>query len=160
MTTIFDNYANISDSYIPTNTETINNDCSKLDPCKAKIPFADYNAAGELVGYWWYYGDTLNLEFTISGEVIVDQGTDETSTYTTAEDYLSDKQVKVCLYNFRMELIDTKVFDGATTITYEIDEELSKKLVKGVYYCSLSIYNGTGLIETLLGQSDCTLTVK
>lgn len=35
-------------------------------------PFEVYDAKGNLIGYSWHYGDTVNLQFSIMGEVTVD----------------------------------------------------------------------------------------
>ena len=72
---MFQNYYNIPDTYIPNNMSC---DCSrgksytKLDPIEGSKPFEEYNAKGELIGYFWRYGETLNLEFNIDGEIIVE----------------------------------------------------------------------------------------
>lgn len=97
------------------------------------------------------------MEFTIEGEVSIT----DSEQYITAEDFMQDKIVKVELFNFRRELIETKTFAGSTTIVFPIDEELSKRLVKGTYYCSLTVLgNLTPVNKTLYYQDDCTLLVK
>jgi hypothetical protein len=45
---------------------------SKLDPTEKSKPYELYNARGELEGYYWYYGNVLNLEFNITGELTVE----------------------------------------------------------------------------------------
>ena len=72
---MFDTYEHLQDNYIPNNI----NPCppkkcndEKLDPCMIKKPYEDYNIEGEVVGYWWYYKDILNLEFNITGDVVVE----------------------------------------------------------------------------------------
>ena len=158
---MFSNYENIAQNYTP------NNVCppcppkpcappSKLDPCIPNKPYADYNAEGELIGYWWYYGDAVDLQFDIDGEVVY-EGSEQ---YIPVGDFLKDKQIIVRLFNFRREMIAEKFYPGSTQIIFSIDKELSKKLVKSVYYCSLLITNNEDLNYTLFYQSDCTLTVK
>lgn len=159
---MFTNYENLQDNYIPNNicpSTPCPNPCppeSKLQPCKPKLPYEEYNATGELIGYWWYYGDTLNLEFNIEGELVVEGN----NQYVDASDFLKDKQITVQLFNFRRELIDSKTYAGNTTIIYPIDKELSKKLVRSVYYCSLTVWKGDDLNNTIFEQQDCTLTVR
>ena len=64
---MFDNYDNIySNACQPCPPKP---EC-KLDPCKPDKPYAQYDVKGNLIGYWWNYGDTINLEFNIDGEVV------------------------------------------------------------------------------------------
>lgn len=72
---MFKNYHNIADNYVPNNlihsfitTETD----TKLDPVSASAPFEERNTKGELVGYSWRQGETLNLEFNIDGEIALE----------------------------------------------------------------------------------------
>ena len=129
---------------------------NKFEEIRTNKPYAEYDADGYQTGYFWYHGDTINLQFTIDGDVT----DEENSTYQTADEFLSDKKVVVTLYNFRYQVIDEKVFDGNSVITYEIDSELSQKIIPGVYYCSLKIIQDTTTIYTLFGPDDCVFTVK
>lgn len=72
---MFLNYHNIADNYVPNNlinafpTKIAP---SKLNPIEASKPYEEYNTKGELTGYFWRYGETLNLEFNIDGEITID----------------------------------------------------------------------------------------
>ena len=72
---MFLNYQNIAENYTPNNlckmfpTKIVS---SKLNPIEASKPFEEYNIKGELEGYFWRYGETLNLEFNIDGEIVVE----------------------------------------------------------------------------------------
>ena len=134
---------------------------SKLDPSKPNKPFADYNAEGEMTGYWWYWGDCLNLEFDIYGELVVEDTEDShNSFYVLPDDWFTNKQVTFKLYNFRREVIVEQCFNASSKIIVPITPELSKQLVKGVYYCSLTIWEGEEYNQTIFYQDECTLTVK
>lgn len=215
---MFDMYDNLQDYYVPNNLRP----CPPK-PCDDKLiqecvkkPYEEYNAEGKLIGYYWYYGDTINLEFNIDGDIIVEDNaiiytainetpTEQTSgvigqkaynvidlkswtctaidslnnTYTwtedsqftnpesgdrniyvTAQDFMKDKQVTVELYNFRREPIITKTYAGSTQIIFAIDKDISKQLVRGVYYCSLTVWSGEELSRTILYQEECSLNVK
>lgn len=156
---MFDNYDNLYQNNVPCNVRPNTQQPSipetKLDPIKTKMPYEDYNVKGELIGYWWHYGDTINLEFNIEGEMVVEGE----NVWVDATDYLVDKEIIVTLYNFRHEIITQKRFNGSTTVIFPIDRELSKQLVKGVYYASLSI-SKNDLNDTLFYMEDCVLTVK
>jgi hypothetical protein len=215
MGNMFYNYQNISDSYIPNNLINAfpsHTKDSKLVSKEMSKPFEEYNTKGELTGYFWRYGETLNLEFNLDGEIIVEnnaiifklspqapnintQGTigqrayniidliswtclgkngpdyiwqqDKeftyppvgNSIYLSAEDYLKDKQVEVALYNFRMEPICKKVYAGSPNIIFAIDRELSQQLVKGIYYCTVQVFNNS-VCYTVFDSNDCNLLVK
>lgn len=199
MANMFENYENLSSQYIPSNLNK-----TPCAPCNTepKQPFEDYDAEGKLVGYWWNYGDTINLGFELTGEVVAED------TYISIRDFIINKNIKIQLYNFRHELIDTQLFSGKdhqdftytvdykvnnstqgtrytysngtyspvdlpknfvagvtyynqnpVTVNYSIDSSLSSKLTRGVYYCSLIIYDENSSI-TVISQNDFTLTVK
>jgi hypothetical protein len=72
---MFLNYQNIADNYVPNNL--INAfptrlKESKFNSIEASKPYEEYNAKGEIEGYFWRYGDTLNLEFNIDGEITLE----------------------------------------------------------------------------------------
>ena len=73
---MFDNYDTINKKYQPNNLSSAfpkpNPINDKLSPAQLKKPYEEYNELGQLIGYFWYYGDTLNLEFNLSGEVAID----------------------------------------------------------------------------------------
>lgn len=213
---MFLNYQNIAKNYVPNNLinafpSKMNG--SKLDPLDASKPFEEYNAKGELTGYFWRQGETLNLEFNIDGEItleadailltahgqapttqtmgkvgqkaynIVDLKSwrcvavsamqfiwkedaeftyplnSDRSVYISAADYLRDKEVEVTLYNFRMEPICKKVFAASPTIVFAIDRELSAVLPKGIYHCSVTVFN-KDVCYTVFDANDCDLLVK
>lgn len=217
---MFLNYHNISDNYVPNNliaeyTKVTTE--SKLAPIEASRPFEEFNVKGELIGYFWRYGETLNLEFNIDGEITVEsdaiifksKGQEPTTKteakvgqrayniadyrswtcdsisikdydyeyqwtedaeftyplisdrkiYLSAVDYLKDKHVEVALYNFRMEPIYSRIFEASPTIIFHIDPELSKTLVKGIYYCTVKVFN-EDISSTIFDANDCSLIVK
>lgn len=214
---MFLNYQNIADNYMPNNLinafpHMLNS--SKLDPLDASKPYEEYNSKGELTGYFWRQGETLNLEFNIDGEITLESDallitsmnqipTDKTigkvgqraynvidlkswtcvaitttgkfiweedaeftyplnsdrSVYISAEDYLKDKKVEVTLYNFRMEPICKKVYPAASKIIFAIDRELSNALPRGIYYCSVTVFNDD-ISYKIFDSTDCNLLVK
>ena len=43
--------------------------------CNMKVgslPYEDYDSDGNLVGYYWHYGDTVELDIEITGEVVAE----------------------------------------------------------------------------------------
>ena len=213
---MFLNYQNLADNYIPNNlinTYPHNISNSKLNPVDASKPYEEYDAKGELSGYFWHYGETLNLEFQLDGEITLESDaillksagqtpTEQTvgkigqrvyniidlrswtcvavvdekhtwqedseftyplnsdrSVYISAEDYLSDKQVEVTIYNFRMEPVVQKIYNGSSVIVFHIDKKLSALLQKGIYYCKVTLFN-SDVSQVVFDTSDCNLIVK
>lgn len=229
MSNLFTNYQNINPNYEPSNIKPIPNPCKpKLEPCKPTKPYEEYNAEGKLEGYYWNYGDTINLEFDVSGEVTIIDG----ETYISALDFLIGKTAVMTIYDFRGDVIATQKLYTSTTlqrnsvikagsiingvtynedftieessltiekqsilkigstlakgttinnkiyeeetvtetelilypgtkILFEIDKELSDKLIKGVYTCTLILYDeNNSYVDTLFSQQDGKLIVK
>lgn len=213
---MFLHYQNVADNYTPNNIKRsfpVGKSYTKLDPVKASKPYEEYNAKGELIGYFWHYGEVLNLEFNIDGEITVESDAliftnhgefpmlstegklyqraynvvdfvswtcvgyvdgnfiwrqdaefeyDENSNksvYVDASQYMQDKQLKLVIYNFRMEPVHEVVLNGTCKATVSIDQELSMKLRKGIYYCSLNVI-APGVNIPVFGSKDCVLVVK
>lgn len=194
MLDMFSNYQKLSEKYTPNNLsckfpEAIAE--SKLSPLAVSKPYELYNAKDELEGYFWRYGDYITLEFQITGELTLDDGT-ETGTYIDAGEFLNNKSIILTIYNFRFEPIivertgsalisvrktpdeadDINFIDAGTAFSdssinertepaayLHIGSELSKKLPKGIYYCSLEV-DGDGFHQMLFGPEDCKLLVK
>lgn len=213
---MFLNYHNIADNYIPNNTIRsfpVGKSYTKLSPIKASKPYEEYNINGDLIGYFWRQGETLNLEFNIDGEVTVESDAivyvcsgdypdintkgyicqrayntadlrswtctsivedcyiweedpefvfDEESSnsiYVDARDFLADKYLDFKIYNFRLEPIYEKTLPGTTKAIIPITSDLSKRMKKGIYYCSLTVINDTTNLP-IFTSKDCTLLVK
>ena len=136
MSSMFEQYDNLSSQYIPSNMNKgscLPKQNPYLDPLTPKKPYEEINAEGELVGYWWNYGDTINLEFELSGNVTVD----DSNTFISVRDFIKDKQIRINIYNFRHEQIETKLFDGNNkqyqSITYSVDPTVNRKTI-GLFY--------------------------
>lgn len=213
---MFTNYHNIADNYVPNNLiKAYPTKCvpTKLNPIEASKPYEDYNAKGDLCGYFWRYGESINLEFNLDGEITVENDaiiyvantdvplyntvgyigqraynittlnswtctniiddvyvwthdaeftypeSDGTSIYLSADDYLKDKNIRVTLYNFRMQPIDTRVFAGTPKIIYKINPEQSALMPRGIYYCSVDVFNSETSIK-VFDPTDGKLLVK
>lgn len=211
---IFDNYQNLDNTYVPNNLSQL---FPKKIPChrpQFKKPFEDYNAEGKLIGYYWYYGNTVSLNFNITGEIIVEDtdiiytaigqrptvntvgqigckaynvidllswtlvsihdnsyiweqdseficpNNGQRNVYFTSEQFLKNRYVKITILNFRKEPIYQETFAGDQSIVLNIDENLSAKLIKGVYYYNLEIFGQDGTCITPSGINGLTLTVR
>ena len=131
-----------------------------------RLPYEVYDKEGNLSGYYWYYGDTIELHFIIDGEVTADSatanGVSVETVYTTAEEYLSDKNAKICIYSsLRYEPVLETVLSASTDIKLIIDEETSKKLLRGTYYITLTIFkDNESILVPIIENKQCTITIK
>lgn len=113
MSNLFTNYQNINPNYEPSNIKPIPNPCKpKLEPCKPTKPYEEYDAEGKLEGYYWNYGDTINLEFDVSGEITIIDG----ETYIPALDFLINKYAVMTIYDFRGDVMATQKLYTSTTL--------------------------------------------
>lgn len=170
---MFDNYIDIPEGYIPNNIEMkYNHQCKpqKLKIISVNGLYEVYNIRMELLGYKWHYGDTPSLNFAIVG----DFDTNPVTLYSiggytqnhpmheeikmSAEEYVKDSTIRIRILNFRMEEIFSTSVDGATQFSLMIDSELAQKLVKGVYYLDIDLIKGE-TVNTLFSGDDCTITV-
>jgi hypothetical protein len=83
----------------------------------------------------------------------------EKSVFVSAKEYLKDKIIKATFYNFRLEEMFSKTFEGQSQIIISIDNELKDFFKKGIYYCSLEV-SGSNTYQKLFGPQDCKLLVK
>jgi hypothetical protein len=211
MSNMFDKYTITSEQPCNLNKKHINRSCRK--------PYEEYDAEGKLVGYYWYYGEAINLQFEVTGEVSVDNDAiiytalgdgPTTSTlgkvnqkaynivenkswtctsvivlredityvwvedsifeypnnggksiYISANQYLADKKARIEVYNFRYEKMFEQVVEANSIINFNIDLDLSAKLLKGVYYCCVSILSDESVIYlNHLNEDAIILNVK
>lgn len=170
MKSMFSNFTNFDTTYQqnpfqPNYPQAQNN--SNIQQVNVNKPFEILNDDGSIKGYFWYFGNSVNLEFDIDGEVILlnqDQ-------YITIEDILSTLELNMYIYDFRMEPIlhfsnnigsANLLYVNAQekTVTAEITHELSQKLIKGKYYIELVANHKVGYNETLFSANTCVFEVR
>lgn len=159
---MFTNYENTPSSYIPNNTCKKNPYIGNYPP---KKPYVVYNAEGDPVGYEWKYGDTIVLNFKISGLVHYNAENQEQSFDENIATYMSDESEHIVfrIFNFRYEMIYEAfpVFhcndDGTVSVAVFIYDTLSDILVKGRYFISLGII---GTHDNPLHETDETQPEK
>lgn len=171
---MFNKYYNIPTSYDIYTYETINLDWNKI-----KKPLEEYNAKNELIGYSWYYGDEIVLEFETTGTVDYatdiydssynpsDDSSDEHSVrnvfgdfYEDVEDYLSKGILKLELYDFRREKVFEQCLPGSSDVKFLITAKSSERLFKGVYRCKLTFIGEQCAIQTLINPEDYIIMIK
>jgi hypothetical protein len=207
----FANYEQLSKGYVPNNV----NDFYKFEEVVNK-PYTMCNDNGDVIGYYWHYGDTVNLQFDIYGEVTVSNDaillngenvvpnentmghinqlayniTDSKcwkcvgidvdnntyiweevewtmpnnlgkSIYVSADKYVQNKMMLLKLYNFRYEEIYSQEFESSNVVNFTIDSELSNRLLKGVYYLTLTLLDSDSVTYMpIIKDRDCQLLVK
>ena len=123
--------------------------------CAAR-PQEVYNAKGKLVGFEWRYGDTIDLTFNTEGNIEFDDGTS-----ISAESFLAGKTFKIKFYNHRYDVVFSASASAGPRTTFVISTAISKEFFKrGIYYCSLTLYEGGQSIVTTYEPSTATLYVK
>lgn len=160
---MFNKYYNIPTSYDIYTYETLNLNWNKI-----KKPLEEYNAKNELIGYSWYYGDEIVLEFETTGTV--DYATDTYSDSSSVDDsgefyedvdtYLSSGILKLELFDFRREKVFEQILPGAADVKFLITEESSERLFKGVYRCKLTFIGDKYAKQTLVNPEDYIIMIR
>lgn len=161
---MFDNYNNLNTSFTPNPyapqyppqkqpQQIIQNNPNK--------PYEIIDARGNLTGYFWYYGNSVDLVWDIVGEVT----SSVTNTYIDVANMLRYQTIIATIYDWRYQKIEEiKLFpqidDNNVTVTLQIKDQLSQKLVKGVYRISLTASNSQGYNETLFDTNVCSFEVR
>lgn len=146
---MFDNYNNQNTDYIPNN---LGYACRK--PMAYPIPYVEYNTEGEQSGYYWYYGDTVNLVFELTGEVTVEG--DSILYFISGEEPSEDTEGEIGqkAYNLN-DLISWTcvgiIDDGIITYVWNKDDEFiyPETGEKGVYIPASKYINGMTAIAKI-----------
>ena len=160
---MFDNFNNIKTTY------QVNPYAPQYPPQKMPTqivqnnpnkPYEVVDARGVLTGYFWYYGNSVDLIWDIVGEVTTTQ-----DNYVDVVDMVKYLIITATIYDCKMckveevKLIPT-IEDNKASVTLSINGELSQKLVKGVYEISLTASNAQGYNETLFDTGVCKFEVR
>ena len=160
---MFDNFNNVKTTY------QVNPYAPQYPPQKMPTqivqnnpnkPYEVVDARGVLTGYFWYYGNSVDLTWDIVGEVTTTQ-----DNYVDVVDMVKYLIITATIYDWKMckveevKLIPT-IEDNKVSVTLSINGELSQKLVKGVYEISLTASNAQGYNETLFDTGVCKFEVR
>lgn len=191
---IFDNYENLSSTYVPNNQQEVLKEKNIFNP---NIPKKEYNALGNFIGYSWNYGDIFSLNISLSKKINVEEGsiiyynegeepdsstigvkgqraynvvdirswtceTLDQTIYKWVEDSvfkypkygkkeislktfpnLENKEVSFVIKNFREETIYSEKIEAENPLQIDINEELSNKLLQGIYYAYITLFDET-----------------
>lgn len=123
-------------------------------------PYEVVDARGVLTGYFWYYGNSVDLTWDIVGEVTTTQ-----DNYVDVVDMVKYLIITATIYDWKMCKVEEvklipNIEDNKASVTLSINGELSQKLVKGVYEISLTASNAQGYNETLFDTGVCKFEVR
>ena len=149
---MFDNYKNIPDTYIPNNSSE-----KKLDNRLPKKPLGEYDLNGKLVGYSWLYGDGIILQFTTRGTA----SDDNHEVYMDAEDYIEGKYYKLDILDTKFNSVYSITQDAAPVTTFTISKKDSTLyLPRGVYTCKLTLIDENDETAVVFDYNNGKLFVK
>ena len=150
---MFENYYGISNNAIPYTENEI------LSAPKVTKPLEYYNKLGEFIGYAWHRGDSIVLEFNITGDVQYSE-----DVWEDAEDYLKNKVIKLIINDFRYSIVFESTVPAATNIKFNLNIDNSKNLIEGTYTFKLILVDEqSGTIQTLFPKTDldkCVIYIK
>jgi hypothetical protein len=207
---IFDNYDNLSSTYVPNNQKEV---LEKQNIFIPSIPRKEFDSFGNFLGYSWSYGDTLSFNILLSKTINVEEnaliydeegegpnsstvgvmgqrayntvdikswtcktldqtiynwvedkvfkypklaGTKEINLETFKDIY--SKKVLFTIKNFREETIYSKEIVANKEIEISIDKELSNKLLQGIYYAYVTVFDNDysdNCLKFLILIKDC-----
>lgn len=164
---MFDNYNNLNTTFTPNpyapqyppQKPLHNNQIIQNNPNK---PYEVVDARGNLTGYFWYYGNSVDLIWDIVGEAT----SEVTSSYIDIANTIKYQIITATIYDWRYQKIEeiklVPQIDGNNNVTVmlPINGQLSQKLVKGTYYISLVASNSQGYNETLFDTGVCNFEVR
>ena len=173
---MFSSFTTPSTQYTPNNFQQ----CFPMVPPNNSIqevsvnkPYELKNPDGSLKGYFWYYGNSVELVFNLSGQITSVAG----DNYVTINQVLKSLTLIGSIYDFRhnkilsfsneigaeypliLETGNTEEVEGAI-VSMNITREISLKLIKGNYYIDLIATHPSGYCETLFDADSCVFEVK
>lgn len=149
---MFDSYNLTPTNYIPDNTTE-----SNISTPPPKLPYVAYNAQGNAIGYTWNYGDSIYLEFKITGNVVYD----ELGYYEDADMYLQGKKFRLAVYDSRFNEVAYCEGDASTDIKILSDSFYPSSLVKGVYTLRLTLIDeDNNILTTLFDENNGILYIR
>lgn len=171
---MFNNFTNFSTTYSPNPFQpsyptSCNTQATPVNPNKPYEILSRDRSTVE--GYFWYYGNSVNLIFNLEGEVTLY----DTDNYISVSDLINSLTLVATIYDFRSEPILTfsndplisrnelKINNSSNNIeeiiiSMDITNELSAKLVKGTYNIELVASLPNGYNETLFSSQQNGLT--
>lgn len=166
---MFNNFTNINTTYMP-NPFQPNYPPATCTQATQAQPNKPYEITSQdrktILGYFWYYGNSVELIFDVSGEATQEL----TQNYISVEDILLTLKLEAKIFNFRYEPImlfsndplvsNNEIKINSNQLTLSINNELSSQLVKGKYYLELVASHTDGYNETLFSSQQNNITFE
>lgn len=155
---MFENYQNLDTRYTPNNLNVYATQNDNLQNSVTNKPFELLDRFGNLLGYFWYYGNSVVLSFEISGEGVFE----DSMSYVDVGDILSGCKLTLSIYDHKYTIVHQETIDevSGNCVDFVLDSSVSKKLLKGKYTMSLVASSLSGYNETLFSTNDCILEVR
>lgn len=171
---MFNSFSNMDSSYTPNNFSpkypSMNRE-EKIQSINPNKPYEVIGRDGILKGYFWYYGNSVDLTFDITGEITLEGG-EYFPVYDPRLAVALD--FRATIYNSRHEPIicfgkseldndcslKVDVLEDSIKVTLPINKEMSNlKMPRGTYYLDLTA-EYAGYCETLFDVDACTFEVR
>ena len=176
MNNIFSNFTSPTTSqFTPNNFQGNSPNINQLQSAVPNKPYELKNPDGSIKGYFWYYGNSVDLIFNLSGQVVFE----ETDNYINVSQLIKDLTVIGTIYNFRhSKIMEFSNLPGAhrslsislnknsinevegNSIIIKIDHDTSLELQKGNYYIDLNVIHPSGYSATLFDSNSCVFEVR
>ena len=163
---MFDNYnnTNLNTSFTPPSCNVSQPSLiQKPQPIIPNNPNKPYEieSNGVLKGYFWYYGNSIDLTWDITGEYT----SEESASYAEVKDIIDSCNIVATIYDWKYQVIDKIklipiISEESVSVTLNIKGDLSNKLVRGNYTISLTLMNDQGYNETLFSTDTCKFEVR
>ena len=150
MSNMFVNYVN-NENYVPNNVcpPIFNTPVNCCNLCK---PYEEVDINGNFVGYFWYYGNSIQLKFTTTGTIELD------GTYETAEEYFNGKTAQVIIKDARYQEIYRENLPANPELIFNIYPDLAEKLLRGIYHISINIVGDD--LNTIIIVDNLQINIK
>ena len=156
---MFENFQNIPTSYTPNNYQQnySQQEDTNISSINNNKPYEMRDIKGDLIGYFWYYGNSIDLVFDIEGEYTTP------TSYIDVADYLQNCTLIATIFDFKWNIMYQEILSPKdNTAILSLNSEKSSKLIKGKYTIQLVATHPTGYNETLFAADpkNCILEVK
>lgn len=177
---MFNSFSNVDTTYSPNIFQPkyppLNRE-ERIQSINPNKPYEVLNSDGTLKGYFWYYGNSVDLIFDIIGEVTLEQG----DYYLNVSQIVNTLDISATLYNQRHEpviyfsngldaeyplevrTVSLNESSGETSIEVKLPitkDMSSAKIPRGTYYLELIVSHLGGYCETLFDVDACTFEVR
>lgn len=150
---------------------------SSIQSLNINKPYEVKSSNGDLKGYFWYYGNSVDLTFTVTGEIVIEP----CDSYIDISQVINTLDLSATIWDINHNQIlyfsngldaeyplevstaftNSETGEVSITVTVPITKELSTlKMAKGIYHVDLIANHPSGYCETLFSSNTCTFEVR